>query len=213
MSDGDILKHGQQQEPELEHHLNMSENDLKQDKISCISSMGFKNGSCHSLTCNDTKSCICKVNISPTNDGLNSPSINSSSLLSPKVSKDTISESPTKVEFKELKCNNKTGDQNDSHLDDYRPRTVSLSSRLGIKQNSLQNDAEDIRPRAASLGSQGHSILKRNNLLRKLAGLRLKSRSKHASFSENVDVLYYEESDDPLSSSSTESSTIKLNDL
>ena len=70
------------------------------------------------------------------------------------------------------------------------------------------------RPRSSSLGSTGQSILKRNtNLLRRLAAIRFKSKSKHASFCESVDVLYYEDTDDPLSSSSTESSTYKLNDI
>jgi hypothetical protein len=93
------------------------------------------------------------------------------------------------------------------------PRTTPIPQhpqRAGWRlQYSRSADDQDYRPRAASVGSP--SILKRDHLLRKLATLKL--RSKHASFCESVDVVYYDDSENCLSDASSESSVCKLNDV
>ena len=88
--------------------------------------------------------------------------------------------------------------------------TVQQQHRAGTKlQYSHSADDQDYRPRAASVGSP--SILKRDHLLRKLATLKM--RSKHASFCESVDVVYYDGNENCLSDASSESSVCKLNDI
>ena len=97
-------------------------------------------------------------------------------------------------------------EHDDSELDTRGSH--AQKNKTGKLQYSRSAD-DEYRPRASSTGS--HSILKRDHLLRKLAALKL--RSKHASFCESVDVLYYDDNENCLSSTSSESSVCKLNDM